>query len=58
MKNDRLLEKTVDKNKIEKEITINNILNIKNLTITYKNSTPFNTYYPSNLIQDYILYIY
>ena len=52
LKQGLLLDTTIEKNKIEKEIAINNILNIKNLIITYKNSTPFNTYYPSNLIQD------
>ena len=52
LKQGLLLDTTIEKNKIEKEIAINNILNIKNLIITYKNSTPFNAYYPSNLIQD------
>lgn len=52
LKDSLLLEKTVDKNKKEKEITINSILNIKNLTITYKNSTTSNKFYPSVLIDD------
>lgn len=46
------LESILSKNKTMREITIKNILNIKNLTITYKNSTPFGTFYPSNLIAD------
>lgn len=52
LKKHLLIDTTIEKNKVEKEITINNILNIKNLTITYKNSTPFGTFFPSNLIKD------
>ena len=52
LKENLLLDKTVDKNKIEKEITIHNILNIKHLVITYKNSTISNKFYPSVLIDD------
>ena len=51
-KDDLLIDKTVDKNKREKENVIKNILNIKNLVITYKNSTPFGVFFPSNLIND------
>ena len=47
-----LLDSTVDKNKIEKEVTISNILNIKNLTISYKLNTPFEVFFPSSLIKD------
>ncbi len=47
-----LLDSTVEKNKIEKEVTISNILNIKNLTISYKLNTPFEVYFPSSLIKD------
>ena len=39
-------------NKREKEKTIYLLSRIKNLTITYKLSTPFQKYYPSNLITD------
>lgn len=57
--NDRIkpsyLENTVEKNCIEKEITINSINNIKNLTITYKKKSPTNVYYPSNLVELYEL---
>lgn len=52
LKDDLLLDKTVDKNKKEKESTISNILNINNLVITYKKSTPFGSFFPSNLISD------
>lgn len=44
---------TVNKNKFEKEISMNSILNIKNLTITYKLSDSVNTYYPSNLVSNF-----
>lgn len=37
---------------LEKENTINNIKSIKNLVITYKLKTPFEEYYPSNIIED------
>ena len=47
-----LLNTTVEKNKIEKEVTISNLLNIKNLTISYKLNTPFEVYFPSSLIKD------
>ena len=39
-------------NNIVKENTINNIKSIKNLIITYKLKTPFEEYYPSNIIED------
>ena len=50
LKDNLLLDKTVDKNKQELELTIKKIKNIKNLIITYKLKTPFNTYFKSNLI--------
>ncbi len=46
------MDSTIEKNKREKEETIKSIKNIKNLTITYKLKTPFNVFYPSNLIDD------
>ena len=46
------LEKTKEYNTIYKRVLINNIKNIKNLTITYKLSSPFNKYYPSYLIEN------
>lgn len=49
------LSNTIEKNKMEKEITIKSINNIKNLTITYKLKTPTNTYYPSNLCELYTI---
>ena len=52
LKENLLLDYTVDKNKREKQVTIDNILNIKNLIITYKESTPFGKFFPSNLISD------
>ena len=42
-------------NKREKEKTIYLLSRIKNLTITYKLSTPFQKFYPSSLINDYNL---
>lgn len=47
-----LLDQTNDKNKLVRETTINIIKSIKNLYITYKTSTPFSFFYPSNLISD------
>jgi len=52
LKESLLLEDTSVKNKNERECSIKNIKNIKNLVITYKNSTPFNSFFPSNLIGD------
>lgn len=46
------MDTTVDKNRKEKLDTINSIKKIKNLTITYKLKSPFNTFYPSNLIDE------
>lgn len=46
------LESSVELNKIDKAIAINNIKSIKNLTITYKNKTNTTDYYPTNLIND------
>lgn len=45
-----LIEKTNVKNKISKNTTINIIKSIKNLTITSKKRTFFDTYYISNLV--------
>ena len=52
IKDNLLLDKTIDKNKVEKELTIKKIKNIKNLIITYKLKTPFNTYFKANLINE------
>lgn len=52
IKDGLLLDKTIDKNKQEKELTIKKIKNIKNLIITYKLKTPFNSYFPANLINE------
>ena len=46
------LDTTIDKNIKEKEEVIKSIKNIKNLTITYKLKNSFNTFYPSNLIDE------
>ena len=46
------LDTTIDKNIKEKEDVIKSIKNIKNLTITYKLKNSFNTFYPSNLIDE------
>ncbi len=52
LKEELLLDDTNTKNKMERETVIANILSIKNLVITYKLSSPFGTFYPSNLISD------
>ncbi|MBQ9318765.1 MAG: PD-(D/E)XK nuclease family protein [Bacilli bacterium] len=52
IKNGLLLDLTVDKNKMEKELTIKIIKSIKNLIITYKLKTPFSSFYPANLINE------
>lgn len=46
------IDNTNTKNKKEKETVVSNILNIKNLIITYKISSPFASFYPSNLVSD------
>lgn len=46
------MDTTVEKNKLEKDYIIKCIKNIKNLIITYKLKTPFNTFYPSSLIDE------
>ena len=46
------LDNTIDKNIKEKEDVIKSIRNIKNLIITYKLKNSFNTFYPSNLIDE------
>lgn len=45
----------MEENKRERELIPYLLSNIKNLTITYKLSTPFQKYYPSSLIKDYSL---
>ncbi|MBR3661283.1 MAG: PD-(D/E)XK nuclease family protein [Bacilli bacterium] len=40
------------KNKQEKNKVISNINSIKNITLTYKDSSPYNNYYPSTLIEE------
>lgn len=45
------LDTTIEKNKLEKELTINSIRSIKNLVITFKDITPTDEYYPSNLTE-------
>ena len=45
------LDTTIEKNKLEKDITIKSINNIKNLIITYKKVTPSSECYPSNLTE-------
>jgi len=46
------IEKTLEKNIKEKEIILNNLKSIKNLTITYKLKTNTDTYYISNLYDE------
>lgn len=46
------LYKTVDKNIIEKKSAINNLSNIKNLYLSYREKSSFNNYLPSILINE------
>lgn len=46
------IDSTIEKNIRSKDITLKAIKSIKNLTITYKLRSHFNTYYPSNLIDE------
>lgn len=46
------IDNTIEKNIRSKEITLKAIRSIKNLTITYKLKSHFNTYYPSNLVDE------
>jgi len=46
------IETTTEKNVIEKQIISNIINKIPNATITYKLVSPFDTYYPSSLIDE------
>ena len=47
------LDTTLDKNKLEKQLTINSIDAVNNLIITYKKMTPENECYPSNLVSNF-----
>lgn len=47
------LYKTDEKNKIRKESLINTLYKIKNLYLSYKLETPFQSMYPSSLIEEY-----
>lgn len=47
------LDTSIEKNIIEKQNTIKLIKNIKNCTITYKLKTPFSTFYPSSIIEEF-----
>ena len=46
------LETSIELNRIDKDVTINNIKSIKNLIITYKKESYTSEYYPSNLINE------
>lgn len=46
------LENTTLKNKISYDNLINKVKNIKNIYISYKLKTPFNTYYSSQIIEE------
>jgi len=47
------IDTSIEKNITEKENTIKIIKNIKNCTITYKLKTPFSTFYPSSIIEEF-----
>ena len=48
------MDNTNDKNIFEKEKVLRKIKNIKNLVITYKLNTNFNSYYKSNLVDELV----
>lgn len=48
----KYLDNTLEKNKLEKDITIKSINNIKNLVITFKDMTAESECYPSNLVEE------
>lgn len=51
-----ILENTSEYNNIRKQLYIDILKNIKNITITYKMASPFSSYYPSFLIDgDYLV---
>lgn len=52
IKDDLLIDKTNDLNVLEKDSTIKNLFSIKNLVVTLKKSSYFETFLPSNLISD------
>ena len=52
-KKEVLIDLVKDENKSIKDTTINIIKSIKNLTITYKDRSYFETYFPSNLIDEF-----
>ena len=47
------IDTSIEKNMVEKENTINLIKNIKNCIITYKLKTPFSSFYPSSIIEEF-----
>lgn len=47
------IDTSIEKNISEKENTINLIKNIKNCIITYKLKTPFSSFYPSSIIEEF-----
>lgn len=46
------IDTTIDKNKLAYDKLLNTIYKLKNLTITYKLRTPFDTFYPSIIIEN------
>lgn len=52
IKDEVCLDLTANENKKMREAVCKNILNIRNLIITYKDTTPFKNYFPSDLIDD------
>ena len=47
------IDTSIEKNMIEKQNTIKLIKNIKNCIITYKLKTPFSSFYPSSIIEEF-----
>lgn len=52
IKSELNMDTTIELNKISKINTLNSLLRIKNIKISYKDRTPFNQYYPSILLDD------
>ena len=52
IKDEVMVDTTIELNKLSKINTLNYLLKIKNIKISYKERSPFNQYYPSVLLDD------
>ena len=57
LKNSLLLNTSLDNNKLERSKVIKELRNIKNIYVSYKDNTPYNSYLISNLKEDLSLEI-